>query len=138
MHLRQNAQAFVTKTALKAEVAQDIRPVFNARLLDEVRRILADVVEKYAKTQSRLSAWMEGNIPEGLPVLAFPAAIWQFLRTNNMVENLNRQIRQRTSLTPVFPNVSSLLRLVSAICAEISDEWEASDCRYMSTIIKEL
>jgi len=137
MHLQQNAQAFVTKTVLKAEVAQDIRSVFNARSLDEAKRILADIVEKYAKTQSKLSAWMEDNIPEGLTVFAFPASVRQFLRTNNMEENLNKQIKQRTRLIPAFPNIDSLLRLVSAICAEISDEWETSNYRYMSTI-KEL
>jgi len=109
----------------------------NARSLDEAKGILANIVEKYAKTQSKLSAWMEDNIPEGLTVFAFPAAVRQFLRTNNMEENLNKQIKQRTRLIPAFPNIDSLLRLVSAICAEISDEWESSNYRYMSTI-KEL
>ena len=134
MHLQQNAQAHITKTALKAEVAADIRSVFNARSLEEAKRILADIVEKYAKTQAKLSAWMEDNIPEGLTVFAFPAAARQFLRTNNMEENLNRQIKQRTRLIPAFPNIDSLLRLVSAICAEISDDWETNNFRYMSTI----
>ena len=137
MHLQQNAQAFVTKASLRPEVAADIRSVFNARSLDEAKRLLADMVEKYAKSQSRLAAWMEDNIPEGLTVFAFPAAVRQFLRTNNMEENLNRQIKKRTRLIPAFPNVGSLLRLVSAICAEISDDWESSNYKYMSTI-KEL
>ena len=99
MHLQQNAQAFVTKTALKTEVAQAIRSAFNARTLNEAKQILADIVEKYAGTQSRLSAWMEDNIPEGLTVFAFPATVRPFLRTNNREENLNRQIRQRTRPT---------------------------------------
>ena len=137
MHLQQNAQAFVTKAALKSEVASDIRSVFNARSLDEARRILAEIVDKYAKTQSRLSAWMEDNIPEGFAVFSFPAATRQFLRTNNLEENLNRQIKQRTRLIPAFPNIGSLMRLVSALCAEISDEWETSNYRYMPAI-KEL
>ena len=137
MHLQQNAQAYVTKTSLKSEVASDIRSVFNARSLEEARRILAEIVEKYSKSQSKLAAWMEDNIPEGLTVFAFPETVRQFLRTNNMEENLNGQIKQRTRLIPAFPNVDSLLRLVSAICAEISDDWETSDYRYMSTI-KEL
>lgn len=134
MHLQQNAQAYVTKASPRPEVASDIRSVFGAGSLDEAKRIMADVVEKYSKCQSRLAAWMEDNIPEDLTVFAFPPAARQFLRTNNMEENLNRQIRQRTRLIPVFPNVSSLMRLVSAICAEISDEWEANSYRYMSTI----
>ena len=134
MHLQQNAQAHVTRTALKAEVAADIRSVFNARSPEEARRLLADIVEKYSQTQSKLSAWMEDNIPEGLTVFTFPAAVRQFLRTNNMEENLNRQIKSRTRLIPAFPNVDSLLRLVSAICAEISDEWETANYRYLSAI----
>ena len=134
MHLQQNAQSYVTKASLKSEVADDIRSVFNARSLEDAKRILADIVGKYAKTQSRLSAWMEDNIPEGLTVFAFPSTVRQFLRTNNMEENLNRQIKQRTRLIPAFPNLDSLLRLVSAICAEISDDWETSDYRYMATI----
>ena len=134
MHLQQNAQAYVTKASLKGEVASDIRSVFNARSLEDARRLLAETVEKYSKTQSKLSAWMEDNIPEGLTVFSFPEQVRQFLRTNNPAENLNRQIKQRTQLIPAFPNVDSLLRLVSAICVEISDDWETSSYRYMSTI----
>lgn len=137
MHLQQNAQSFVTKQALKGEVASDIRSIFNARSLEEAKRILDELIEKYSKTQSKLAAWMEDNIPEGLTVFALPAPVRQFLRTNNMEENLNKQIKSRTRLIPAFPNVDSLLRLVTAICVEISDEWETANYRYMTTI-KEL
>ncbi len=137
MHLQQNAQSFVTKQALKGEVASDIRSIFNARSLEEAKRILNELIEKYSKTQSKLAAWMEDNIPEGLTVFALPVAVRQFLRTNNMEENLNKQIKSRTRLIPAFPNVDSLLRLVTAICVEISDEWETANYRYMTTI-KEL
>ena len=134
MHLQQNAQAYVTKSGLKAEVAADIRSIFQAGSLEEARRLLASMVEKYSNCQSKLAAWMEDNIPEGLTVFSFPAAVRQFLRTNNMEENLNRQIKSRTRLIPAFPNVESLMRLVSAICIEISDDWESGSYKYMSTI----
>ena len=77
---------------------------------------------------------MEDNISEGLMAFSFPSTVRQLLRTNNMEENLNRQIKQRTRLIPAFPNLGPLLRLVSATCAEISDDWETSDYRYMTTI----
>ena len=48
--------------------------------------------------QAKLAAWMEDSIPECLTVFAFPAEVRQFLRTNSMEENLNRQIKQRTRL----------------------------------------
>ena len=134
MHLQQNAQAYVTKTTMKEEVAADIRSIFQARSLEEAKRLLASIVDKYSKSQSKLAAWMEDNIPEGLTVFAFPEAVRQFLRTNNMEENLNRQIKSRTRLIPAFPNIESLMRLVSAICVEISDDWESGSYKYMSSI----
>jgi len=137
MHLQQNAQAYVTKAHLKGEVASDIRSVFHARSIDEAKRLLAVIVEKYSKCQSKLSAWMEDNLPEGFTVFSFPETIRQFLRTNNMEENLNKQIKSRTRLIPAFPNVESLMRLVSAICVEISDDWETDNYKYMCAI-KEL
>ena len=48
------------------------------------------------------------------------------MRTSNLLENLNKQIRRRTRVASLFPNTDSLLRLVSAITAEISDDWLAA------------
>jgi len=124
LHLQQNAQSKITKASLKGQVASDIRAVFNAPSLEEARRLLDMAVEKYAKDQSKLSAWMQDNIPEGLTVFAFPEHLRKKLRTNNIEERLNRSIKARTRLISVFPNQASQLRLVSAICMEISDEWE--------------
>ena len=89
-------------------------------------------VEKYSKTQSKLAAWMEANIPEGLAVLRLPEPMRRRLRTSNMAENLNRQIRRRTRAAGLFPSEASLLRLVSAVLSEISEEWETGKI-YLST-----
>lgn len=134
MHLQQNAQMQVTKASLKGEVAEDIRAIFHASSLEEANRLLSITIEKYSKCQAKLAAWMEDNIPEGFTVFAFPALVRQFLRTNNMEENLNKQIKSRTRLIPAFPNIESLMRLVSAICVEISDDWEAGTYKYMCAI----
>lgn len=136
MHLQQNAQAYVTRMSLKHDVASDLREVFNAPTMEEARRKLAEVVDRYSESQSRLAAWMEENVPEGLAVFSFPQDVRMFLRTNNISENLNRQIKARTRLMPAFPNTDSLMRLVSAICAEMSDEWESSNYKYMSAVNK--
>ena len=46
------------------------------------------------------------------------------LRTTNVLERLNREIKRRTTVATLFPNEDSLLRLVTAMVAEVSDEWE--------------
>lgn len=124
LHLQQNAQAYITKRSLKEQVASDIRAIFNASSMEEAKRLLDIMVEKYAKDQQKLSAWMRDNIPEGLTVFMFPEHMRKKLRTNNIEERINRSIKARTRIISVFPNQMSQLRLVSAICMEISDDWE--------------
>lgn len=122
-HLQRNAQAYVPHKDMAAEVAEDIRTIFNAPDRATADAYLAKAVQKYEKTASRLAQWMAANIPEGLTVFAFPAAHRRLLRTTNGVERLHREVRRRARVVSIFPNQASCLRLVSAIHAEISDEW---------------
>jgi transposase-like protein len=122
-HLQQNAQAYVPHKYMLAEVAEDIRTIFNAPDRSTADAYLARTVQKYLKTASRLAEWMAANIPEGLTVFAFPAAHRRLLRTTNGVERLHREVRRRARVVSIFPNQASCLRLVSAIHAEISEEW---------------
>ncbi len=124
VHLQRNAQALVPKVDMKDEVASDIRSIFNAPNALEAQRLLGMTVKKYSKKASRLSIWMEENIPDGLAIFSQPKNIWIKLRTTNGVERINRDILRRTKVAGLFPNSDSLLRICSAILMEISEEWE--------------
>lgn len=125
-HLQQNAQAYVPRQDRKAEVAADIRAIFNAPNQTEAEALLAKTVTKYAQSAAKLATWLETNIPEGLTVFAFPQAHRRLIRTTNGLERLNREIRRRTRVVTLFPNEAACLRLVSALLMEISEEWESS------------
>jgi putative transposase len=131
VHLQRNAAAYVPKLDMREGVAADIRSIFNAPDLEEAERLLSKHVEKYRKKAARLSVWMEENIPDGLAVFALPATHRRRLRTSNMVERQNREIRRRTRVSGLFPNEAALLRLVSAILMEVSEEWESADKVYL-------
>jgi len=122
-HLQQNAQAYVPRKEMQAEVAEDIRTIFNAPDRVTADAYLAKAVEKYQKSASRLAVWMADNIPEGLTAFAFPVSHRKRIRTTNGVERLHREVRRRARVVSIFPNQASCLRLVSAILNEISEEW---------------
>ena len=126
-HLQQNAQAYVPKQEMKTSVAADISSIFNAESLALATQKLATAVEKYSTSAPKLAAWMEASLPDGFTVFAFPEPIRQRLRTSNLCEMINKQIRRRTRVASIFPNEASCLRLVSAILMELSDEWESSN-----------
>lgn len=122
-HLQQNAQAYVPHKEMQSEVAGDIRMIFDAPDRATAEAYLLKVAEKYRPSASRLSEWMTHNLPEGLTVFAFPASYRRLLRTTNGVERLHREVRRRARVVSIFPNPASCLRLVSAVLAEISEEW---------------
>jgi len=64
----------VPRKDMLAEVASDIRTIFDAPDRSTAEAYLAKTLAKYSKSASRLSEWLASNIPEGLTVFAFPAA----------------------------------------------------------------
>jgi putative transposase len=126
VHLQRNATAYVPKVQMRKQVAQDIRYILTAPDRKEAERLLDLAVDKYSESARRLSAWMQDNLPDGFSVFKLPEKHRRRLRTTNMVERVNKEIKRRTRVASLFPNESSLLRLVSAILMEISEEWETS------------
>lgn len=123
-HLQQNAQAYVPRQDMKAEVAADLRAIFAAADKPAALALLDTMVRKYEKTASKLAAWLPENVLEGLTVMGLPAAQRRLVRTTNGLERVNRELKRRTRVIGIFPNEASCLRLVSALLMELSEEWE--------------
>ena len=123
-HLQQNAQSYVPKVAMRKEVAQTLRDVFNAPDRVEADRMLGLLVKRYQESAPALAQWAEENIPEGLTVFLLPKAHRLRMRTSNSLERLNREIKRRTRVVSLFPNEASLLRLASALLVETDDDWQ--------------
>jgi putative transposase len=80
------------------------------------------MVTRYQKSPPGPAGWLEGNVPEAITVVSFPPGQRRRLRTNNGVERLNKEIKRHTRVATLFPNEASLLRLVSAVLSEISND----------------
>ena len=110
---------------MRQKVAREIRSIFNAPDQSEALRLLQMMVDRYRKTAPGLAEWLEGNIPDGLNVFQAPVEHQRRLRTSNLLERLNRELKRRTRVASLFPNEASALRLASAVLPETSDEWES-------------
>ena len=123
-HLQQNAQAYIPRLDQRAAVAEAIRSVFHSPTRAAADLRLKEIVSAYVASAPKLASWMEENLPQGFTVFAFPAAHRRRLRTSNAIERVNQELRRRTRVASLFPNEASLLRLVTALLAETSAEWE--------------
>lgn len=130
-HLIRNAMEYVPRPELRREVTDDLRATFDAADQAAAHEQLQRMVRKYEKQAPRLAAWLDENVPESLSVFALPAGHRKRLRTSNMLERLNREIKRRTRVATLFPNEASLLRLVTGVLMELSEEWETGK-RYLT------
>jgi transposase-like protein len=130
-HLQQNAGHYVPNMSMRAPVAADIRAIFNAPDRDEADHLLEKFLRRYEKTAPALVRWAEEALPEGFTVFTLPSSHRRRLRTTNLVERLNEEIRRRTRVARLFPNEAACLRLVSAILMEISEDWQTAERRYV-------
>lgn len=125
-HLQQNASHYVSRKELRKDIACALRAIFNAPDQTEALRLMKLTIERFAQNHPKLTNWIEENIPQGLTVFTLPEVHRLFLRTTNMLERTNREIKRRTQVASIFPNPEACLRLVSAILCETSEEWQAA------------
>ena len=108
---------------MRKEVASAIRAIFNAPDEHEAARLLEAFLKHYEKSAPKLGEWAETALREGFAVFAFPEAHRRRLRTSNICERVNKELRRRTRVATLFPNEASCLRLASAVAMEISEDW---------------
>jgi transposase-like protein len=129
-HLAENLLDHVPNSLSQQDASAELRSVFDAPDRSEADRLLGRMVDKYAASAPKLATWLEANVPEGLTVFTLPIKLRRRLRTNNLLERLNREIKRRTRVATLFPNEDSLLRLATAVLMETDEEWQ-TEKRYL-------
>lgn len=92
---------------LKAIHAQESKAAAQAKARDVVAALREMKLKEAAKK-------VEDGVEETLTYMAFPFEHWTRIRTNNVIERLNREIRRRTRVVGAFPDGNSALMLVCA------------------------
>lgn len=126
-HFQKNAQAHVTSVRYRSRAAALIRNIFNAGSRTNADLLIKNTLDILREdNQHKLADWLVENIDECLTVIDCPPDVQKRIRTSNIMECLNRQIKRRTNSINLFPSEVSLLRVVTAKAMDLSDEWEGS------------
>jgi putative transposase len=83
-----------------------------------VRRNIAAWLAKWQAKHPKLCNWAEDNIEETLTYYQLPLAYRKHMKSTNMRERLNQEIKRRTHVVRIFPHLESCLRLVRALAVE--------------------
>jgi putative transposase len=122
VHFLRNALDHLPRKA-DDDCLKELRWLYDRRCLDEARRDLVARLTKWQKTYPKLCDWVEENIEETLTYYRLPHQHHKHLKSTNMLERINEEIRRRTRVIRIFPNDASCLRLVRALTVETHENW---------------
>jgi putative transposase len=122
VHFLRNALDHLPRKA-DDDCLQELRWIYDRRDLAEARADLAQWLVKWQGKYPRLTDWAEETIEETLTFYRLPRRHHKHLKSTNMLERFNEEIRRRTYVVRIFPNTQSCLRLVRALAVETHENW---------------
>jgi putative transposase len=122
VHFLRNALDHLPRKA-DDDCLQELRWLYDRRSIDEARRDLSAWIAKWGARYPKLVTWVEENIEETLTFYRLPLQHHKHLKSTNMLERLNEEIRRRTYVVRIFPNSDACRRLVRALAVETHENW---------------
>jgi transposase-like protein len=113
-------------------VAAVFRTIFAQPHAEAVSDTWDEVRDQLTRSFPKFGPLMDAAKTEVLAFTAFPRAHWQKIWSTNPLERVNKEIKRRARVVGIFPNPASVIRLVGAVLADMHDEWQAGDRRYLS------
>jgi putative transposase len=122
VHFLRNALDYLPRKA-HDDCLVELRWLYDRHDLEQARQDLAVWLKKWQGKYPKLCNWVEANIEETFTFYRLPAEHHKHLKSTNMLERVNEEIKRRTLVVRIFPNAVSCLRLIRALAAEIHEEW---------------
>ncbi len=109
----------------------ELRWIYDRRTIVEARSDLSGWLERWQSKYPKLCDWAEEQIEETFTFFRLPLVHHKHMRSTNLLERFNEEIRRRTYVVRIFPNEASCLRLVRALATEQHEEWQEGS-RYLN------
>jgi len=101
----------------------ELRWFYERRNVQEARLDLVAWLSKWQAKYPKLCEWVEANIEETFTFYRLPKEHHKHLKSTNVLERLNQELKRRTHVIRIFPNGQSCLRLIRALAVEIHEAW---------------
>lgn len=125
VHLERNVCSLLKTRTQRAMAGKALQAVFKESdpvIVREAYHVAIDETGKFGAAAAKL---LEEAEADALAYLDFPVEHRRRLRTNNVQERANREIKRRSRVVQVFPSTKSLIRLIGAVCCEIDEDWSS-------------
>lgn len=106
-----------------AGLASELKDMFNASTMEEARRLEKNIYDEYNDVAEDAMSILDEGFEDSMTIMALPAKYRMSLRTSNIIERENREIRRREKAIQIFPNTDSIIRLMGALLMDDHNDW---------------
>lgn len=126
----QRCQAHFTRNILDkcprkymAGLASELKPMFTASTITEARRLRDAIIDDYQDVAMEAISILENGFEDSMTIMALPLKYRQSLRTSNIIERENGEVRKREQIIKIFPSKESAIRLLGAVLLDDHNDW---------------
>ena len=95
--------------------------MYNCKTITEARKIRDEIIDDYKDVADKAVECLDNGFESVMTVMALPESLRRFYRTTNHLERLNKELKRRSNVIGVFPNVDSLIRIIGSVLLEQND-----------------
>ncbi|NLJ18429.1 IS256 family transposase [Globicatella sulfidifaciens] len=130
VHFMRNVMTKLPKKNTQA-VRTDIKNLFKINDIDAARIAKENIIKEYEASYPNMCTCLDDGFEESFQYTASEKTRYNRLKSTNLLERLNGEIRRREKVIRIFPNVESATRLIGAILKDMDEEWVTSTRRYI-------
>jgi transposase-like protein len=126
----QRCQAHFTRNILAkcpkkymAGLASELKPMFQASTIQEARRLRDSIIDEYQDVAPEAVSILENGFEDSMTIMVLPSKYRQTLRTSNLIERENGEVRKREKVIKIFPNRESVIRLLGSVLLDDHNDW---------------
>lgn len=125
VHLERNVCSLLRTRRQRAMAGKALQAVFRESDPAVVRCAYHAAIDAIGEMSEEAASLLEEAEADALAYLGFPAEHRRRIRTNNVQERTNREIKRRARVVQVFPSADSMVRLIGAVMAEQDEDWSS-------------
>lgn len=113
------------------EIRDEIKHLFRITDIDAARLYKDKIIEKNSDKYEKMCDCLDEGFEDSFQYTTSSSTKYNRLKSTNLLERLNQEIRRREKVIRIFPNVESAERLIGSMLIDIDEDWITSTRRYI-------
>ena len=113
------------------EIRQEIKELFRINDIDAARITKDKILAKHSEKYNKMCECLDQGFEDSFQYTSSNSTRYNRLKSTNLLERLNQEIRRREKVVRIFPNVESAERLIGSMLIDIDEDWITSTRRYI-------